>query len=173
MKRPQVVYCDTNILIAWLTDEKRADPTEMDAVYECMREVDRGRIILCISDYLCNAEILAPSTGRVGMDRLNVLFRSRKLQGLDTDSRAQSLAGEIREYYAARKLVDGLSTLSLPDATHLATAIRWRVPIFYTFDDGKRKARDRSLLSLSGSVAGHPLLVSRPPLQQPYLLRPS
>jgi hypothetical protein len=62
------------------------------------------------------------------------------------------LAQEIRVFYRQRN-----KKLSVPDTTHLATAIHYRVDALYTFDED-------DLLPLNGNVAGHDLVICKPPL---------
>jgi hypothetical protein len=82
------------------------------------------------------------------------------VQLLDNDLRVSALAREIREYYEAQSKIDGLPRLTTPDAIHVATAIHYKADAFWTFDDGGYGGR--SLLSLNGNVAGHPLVVCKP-----------
>jgi hypothetical protein len=83
-----------------------------------------------------------------------------------TDPRIASLLAEIKTFYRKLSAKDRKPELSDLDATHLATAIHFKATAFYTFDAGK-KQKSRGLLPLNGNVAGHPLVIRKPPLA-PY-----
>jgi hypothetical protein len=82
------------------------------------------------------------------------------------DDPVMQLAGELCEYYDKQKLIDKGPPLCLPDAIHLATAIIYEAKAFHTFDQ-KGSSRCRGLIPLSGNVAGHKLVVCKPPYTPP------
>jgi len=158
MPARKVIYWDSCIFIAWIKDEKRKEG-EMDGVYECAEEVERNRIKI-ITSVLTRTEVFETNLSQEIKDKYSHLLNRRNVQLLDNDLRISNLAREIREYYDAQSKQDGLPGLSTPDATHLATAIHYNVDEFWTFDNGGYKSR--SLLALSGNVAGFPLTIVKP-----------
>jgi predicted nucleic acid-binding protein len=97
---------------------------------------------------ICEGEI--PPDKKAILDR--TLGPRRGLEQVAVDHRIAPLAQEIRTYYRQRG-----KRLETPDATHLATAIHYRVDALYTFDGD-------DLLPLNGNVAGHNLVICKPPL---------
>lgn len=93
-------------------------------------------------------------------DRYSSFLKRRTVHLVDQDLRISDLGREIREYYHRQRAIDGLPELTIPDATHLATAIHYGVDEFWTFDDGRHGGR--GLLSLNGNVAGHQLTICKP-----------
>jgi len=159
------IYWDSCIFIAWLKNEQRA-PGEMDGVYECVSNVQSGRARL-ITSVLTRTEVFEANLEQHVRDQYSLLLNRRNCQILDNDLRVSNLAREIREYYQNQSKLDGLPDLATPDAIHLATAIHYNANAFWTFDDGGRGGR--SLLSLNGNVAGHPLVVCKPVATQLWL----
>lgn len=167
-KSRNVVAWDSSVLIAWVSNERRADPLERAGILECVQQVMSGKLRLVMSDAV-RSEVLPQVMDDVARERLSEFLKQRtKVTLLSSDARVWDLAGEIRASYIEQHKVDGKGKIriSLPDAVHLATAIHYSIPLFYTFDDGKKGGR--SLLSLDGDVAGHSLAVKRPlPVQMP------
>ena len=79
------------------------------------------------------------------------------------------LAHDLVEWYAERDRQDRLGKLSVPDAIHLATAIRSDCGLFLTFDGqrGDRKKKDRRLLTLTQPIAGQYNLPIEAPVRPP------
>ncbi len=165
MSEPTKAYVDSCVLIGILKNEVRTNPVQAAGLRALVESVDRHETILFISESLRLNEILPSSTGTSGMEKLTRLLKSRKLTELPHDPPVWQLSAKIRDHYLS--VADGFGGLSLPDATHLAAAIRWGIPNFYTWDHGKKDPGKRSLLSLSGNVAGHNLriLEAPPPAQ--------
>lgn len=90
------------------------------------------------------------------------LFKRRNVILVSLDARIADLAHDIRDYY--QRIGKNVRTA---DAIHLATAIYYGVEKFYTFDGTGRRS---GLISLSGNVAGHDLIVCAPMVSQ-YTLR--
>jgi predicted nucleic acid-binding protein len=92
----------------------------------------------------------------VGMD---TLFKDamRRFSRMSVDIRVAGIAHDLRNDSA----VKGGKILKTPDSIHLATAILHRADEFHTFDDG--------LISLSGNVGGHRLIVCKPEARNPQL----
>jgi predicted nucleic acid-binding protein len=138
-------------------DEKR--PTgEMEGVRELAQKVHTNEINL-ITSVLSRAEILRGTLSSVAIDKLAAMMKRRNVEEEATDGKIWNLAHDLRDFY--KKADDGIPTLALPDAVHLATAIHYRADIFYTFDKKDSKKR-RALVPLNGNVAGHTLVIREP-----------
>ena len=83
-------YWDTAPLIAWITDEKRSNPSEMSGLADVIDMVDRGKAILMIS-VLWRAEVLDISLTKPQKKRLEDAFDGRSIVELSIDSRIMSL----------------------------------------------------------------------------------
>jgi predicted nucleic acid-binding protein len=149
------IYWDACIFIAWLKNEVRP-PGEMDGIVECVEAVERNEIRL-ITSVQTRTEVFEANLSDQVKTMYADLLKRRNVQLIDNDLRVSDLARQIREYYAELSHRDGQPGITTPDAVHLATAIHYKADAFYTFDKGDRKAR--SLLSLDGNVAGHPLKI--------------
>jgi predicted nucleic acid-binding protein len=154
----KTIYWDSCVFIAWIKDEKRP-PGEMDGIYECVGHVQKGKIRI-VTSVMTRTEVFETDLTPDVSEKYANLLNRRNVQTLDQDLRVSNLAREIREFYERQSQIDHLPGLSTPDAVHLATAIHYRVEEFWTFDDGGYKSR--SLLSLNGNVAGHPLVITKP-----------
>jgi len=158
----RLIYWDACVFIAWLKDEIRP-PGEMDGVVECVDQVESGSVRL-VTSVLTRTEVFETNLPQDVKARYSALLGRRNVQTVDNDLRVSDLARQIREFYGAQSKRDGLPGLTPADAIHLATAIHYKADAFYTFDDGKKGGR--SLLSLDGNVAGHPLKITKPPVTQ-------
>lgn len=91
----------------------------------------------------------------VGIDSaFKDLLKRLSRQGIDI--RVASLASDLRNHYAKNG-----QSLKVPDAVHLATAIHYRADEFHTFDE--------QLLSFSGNVGDHRLIICKPETKAPQL----
>lgn len=164
-------YWDTAPLIAWIANEKRADPAEMDGLAEVVEMVQRGAAVLMTS-VLWRAEILELKLSKVQRTRLEESFDGRNFIELSADGRVMDLAGEIRAIQKASKKKDVLKNIRTPDAIHLATAIHYDATEFHTFDGARSGTNHAGLLSLNGNVGGHRLKVCVPHATQLRLAFP-
>lgn len=154
------VYWDTCIFIAWIKNERRSNPLEMDGILECVERAERGETLI-VTGQIVKPELMTVRLETEQRALLDRLMMRRCAQILSDNPRIMDLAGEIRAFY----LDQGHGkTLSVPDAVHLATAIYYRVDAFYTFDKGKRGGL--GLLQLDGNVGGHNLHICKPPVTQ-------
>jgi len=151
-----IYYWDSSVIIAYLKGENRP-PGEMGGLYAIARAINSGNASLLVLT-LVRVEVL-DSTLRPGVGEKfrNFLTRSN-VQEQAVDHYIANLAHDIRNYYLMKN-ARGL-TVSTPDALHLATAIIYEVDEFHTFDG--RDAKHLGLLPLNGSVAGHPLKITKP-----------
>ncbi len=162
-KQP-LYYWDTCLFLAWIKDEQRK-VDEMAGVREVIARSKR-REVLIMTSVLTVTEILQ-SKVPVGLGSL-LFDLMRRVERKSIDVKIAKLAHDLRDFYAGRADQFGGKTLSTPDALHLATAILYRADEFHTFDDGS-KGKSLGLLSLSGQVGGHKLIVCKPQPTSPEL----
>lgn len=154
-------YWDTAPLIAWITDEKRADPSEMSGLAEVVEMVERGRAVLMTS-VLWRAEVLDLRLTPMQRRRLDATFDGQSVLELQIDSRIMDLSSQIRSYHLASKKKDTIKNVTVPDAIHLASAIHYEASAFHTFDGARAGKNPGGLLTLNGNVAGHRLKICTP-----------
>lgn len=155
----ELVYWDTCVYIAWLTNEQRPKH-EMDGVYESAKKIqDKKQRLICSA--IVMAQIYVSKMHPHAMDVFERFLKRKSVQYVDFENRAAALTSEIMDYYNAQHTIPG-KKMVFSDAQHLATAMHYNVDAFYTFDEGKRGGID--LLSLNGNVAGHSLKICKPPL---------
>lgn len=144
-------YWDACLFLAWLKDEQRK-AGEMDGVRDIIQRMKR-RDVKIMTSVLTMVEVLSAKIP-VGMD---TLFKDlmKRLNRQSMDIRVASIAHDLRNHY----VMSGVRTLKSPDAIHLATAILYRADEFHTFDD--------QLISLSGNVGGHRLIIYKPETKSP------
>ncbi len=150
-------YWDTCLFLAWLKDETRKSG-EIDGVREIIeRSKKRDCRIMC--SVITTVEVLQ-ATIPAGVD---TLFHGlmKRVSRVGVDTKVAHMAHDIRNHCK----INGSKVIETPDALHLATAILHRADEFHTFDD--------ELLTLSGKVAGHRLVICKPVAISPQLdLRP-
>lgn len=161
----QIIYWDTCIWLAWIKNEKRK-PGEIEGIQEQVEQFERDEIFLATS-VLSLTEMLdlQNKLSAAGQRKFQGFFRHPKLVRIAADLRVAELARDLRDYYFLQHQQDGLPTIELGDAIHLASALHLRVNRFMTFDerDSKNpKHPRRGLINLSGNVAGHKLKIERP-----------
>ena len=158
-------YWDTAPLIAWITDEKRADPAEMAGLAEVIDMVDRGKATLMTS-VLWRAEVLNSAITPAQKKRLEAAFDGSSIIELAIDSRIMKLTGEIRSFHSTSKKKDAMKNIKVPYAIHLACAIHYEATEFHTFDGVRAGANKGGLLTLDGNVGGHRLRICAPKAEQ-------
>lgn len=161
-------YWDTAPLVAWLTDEKRADPAELAGIAAVIDMVDRGRAVLMTS-VLWRSEVLDLDLSTAQKRRLEAAFSGQSIHELAIDSRVMDLAGHIRSVQKKSTKKDAMQNVRVPDAIHLASAIHYGADEFHTFDGVRHGKNAGGLLTLNGNVAGHRLKICAPSAAQ-YLL---
>jgi len=146
------ICLDSTIIIAWMKNEARPNQ-EMGGVEYCIERIMKNEI-KAIASVNIIGEILR---GKYPPEVYDLFERTtskrRNFELIGIDIRISKLIHEIRNYYDSLRI---RRRIELPDASHLATAIQYAVDAFYTFD--------KDLLSLNGNVAGHTLIICKPPL---------
>lgn len=136
---------------------------EMDGVFECANLIMRGEYLLMTSSVFYT-EVSQANLSDQAQRTLDLFLTRRNVLVQPIDARVGSQSVFIKKFYRELDKKDGDGEVSENDATHLATAVHYRVDAFYTFDNGEKGAR--SLLSLNGNVAGYPMVVCKPPVTQ-------
>lgn len=161
MDRP-LVYWDACILIALLTDEDRPDG-EMEGVYSWAERIDREEAVLVVSS-LNRLEVLPTHLSSAQEEVFQNFLKRSNVMEVEMGARVIEKARELMDFYQQLKPESG-KILCRDDAIHLATAILYEVEEFHTFDE-VGKGRCLGLIPLSGNVAGHPLKILKPAVEQ-------
>jgi|KBSSwiStaDraftv2_1062776.scaffolds.fasta_scaffold223148_6 predicted nucleic acid-binding protein len=141
-------YWDANIFIAWLKNEKRK-AGEMEGLAEIVWMVERNQAVM-VTSVVSKSEVLQSTLPLQVQKLFSQIFQRPNLVLVDFSDRIADLAGAIRDFYKQQG-----KKIKLGDAQHLATAIAYQVDEFHTFDED-------DLIPLSGSVAGHRLIICKP-----------
>jgi len=162
-KPKPIYYWDTDVFLAWIKNEQRS-PEDRSGIAEIAEKVHRNEAVLITSAFFL-AELVECNLPAGTMDKIGQLFKRRNIQMKVTDQRVSTLASQIRNHYLEKRRLEGKKgTVSTPDAIHLATAIHYQVDEFHTYDDGGKDGI--SILALNGDVAGHELIIRKPPVKQ-------
>ena len=161
--KKRLFYWDANVFIAWLKGETCWPPSVITGMNDVAREVSENRAVLFTST-VTNTEILQGTLTQTQKTRLADLMQRTNVLQIAADARITDRASAIREYYNTRG-----NKIKTPDAIHLATAILYKANEMQTMDGLDTKGDKKTkLLSLSGDVAGHDLLIVNPyPLHTP------
>lgn len=159
-----IIYWDTCVFLAWIKDEDRPN-NEMMGVNDVAMKISKDHVILLTSE-ITMSEILEATLTDEAKAKLADIFKRRNCQRASIDNKIVQLCSEIRNYYQQRKAIDGLPTIEVPDAIHLATAIHYGAAEFHTFDERDDHGKKRALLPLNGNVASYPLIICKPPLPE-------
>ncbi len=158
-------YWDTVCLIAWITDEERVDPSELDGLAEVIELVEQSKATILMS-VLWRSEVLSGDLTSPQKKRLKNIFDFRLIEEVGIDSRVMDLASEIRAFHRKSTAKSALKNIRVPDAIHLASAIHYEATEFHTFDGKKPDGNVGKLLTLNGNVAGHKLKICAPQAEQ-------
>ncbi len=160
------VYWDTNVLIAWLKDERQWPADVLTGIQDMVYEVETYNAVLFTSS-ITRTEFFSGQLNDVQKQKYALLMRRSNVREIDPHQKITTRASQIREHYDQKRPSVKITT---PDAIHLATAINYRADEFQTLDGleagGSRKTK---LLALNGDagVSGlrivHPYPRTRPP----------
>ncbi len=154
-------YWDSALFIAWVKNEDRLDPADMEGLSEVLQAVESGKARI-ITSVLWRAEALDSRLSKSERDQLVKAFDGRRIVELSIDQRIMELASQIRSYHRVSPEKDKMKTILVPDAIHLASAIHYGATEFHTFDGKKQDGAPSKLLTLDGNVCGHKLRICVP-----------
>ena len=172
-RRKDAIYWDTCIWIAWFCEESRK-PGDMEGVLEDVEQFERGEVLLATSPIILPEMLnLAGKASAAQLERFWRFFDRSDVIKVAADITVCRIAQELRDYYYEQKKHDGLPTLDIGDAIHLASAIQYQCLAFHTFDEKDKRTpskAQRGLIGLSGQVGGkYALTVRKPRATQPQL----
>lgn len=146
MSRDTIYYWDANIFIAWLTGESRS-PDEIEGIQSQVRKIDACEAHL-VTSVLTLVEVLETGVTLDKRNQLKSLFQRENCHLVDVTKEVAEIARDIRVSQSSQG-----RKIKTPDAIHLATAIFFSCPVFYTFDQG---------LPSSIEVCGKKLRIEKP-----------
>lgn len=149
--RPDLVYFDACIFIAYLDGDKSRLASDLAAIDYYADRLENGGCRIATS-VITRIEVLEGKLPPPSRSRLEAFLKRSDVDELSVTSRVSERAHEIRDFYRAKG-----PTLSVPDAIHLASATIHGCGEFLTYDGrGERKREDRGLrlLDISPPVAG-------------------
>ena len=156
----RTVYWDSCIFIAWLKDEQRPNPLDIDGVTYLIEEWDAGRLIV-VTSTITRIEVLDSHFSAEQRAQFQACLRRSTIRVEGVTSPIADLAHDIRDHYAP-------PLIATPDAIHLATAIAGGCESFFTFDGtDPSKKKGRPLLPLGPVIAGKHALATEPPRRPP------
>ena len=154
-----VFYWDSCLFIAWLADEKRKTG-EMEGLAEVVLMVD-AREAYILTSVITRGEVLDSSLSKDAQEKFRNLLCNPSFTFADVSMPISEIASKIRDLY--KNLKPQSINVEVPDATHLATAIAYKVvDEFHTFDE-------KDLLRFDGDVAGYKLKICKPSAKQKQL----
>lgn len=141
------IYWDANAWIAYIRREMpAADNSITEPRFEMCREVlrraENGDIEIVTSAFTLAEVCKRRAEPHDPMINLPALFDQRYIVLVPVDKQVGLFAQNLQ--------LTGVGGLKPPDATHLASALVWDVPVFHTFDKSLR-ALDKNLQSKNGS----------------------
>ena len=135
----------------------------MEAVQNCLERFKKGQLSLMTS-VLTVTEITVAKIPAGIETQLDEVMQRSNFTRLSVDIRVAKLARDLRNHYLIDQHYNG-NTVTVPDSLHLATAILYRATEFHTFDENNTpRYKSLGLLPLSGNVAGHNLVIRKPPM---------
>ena len=146
------VYLDTCIFISQFNGEIRDDPLERAGVEELERKISAEEIDI-VTSVITFTEVLESGVLPEAREKLERMFWRPNCLYVGVDRQIAEIAHDIRDFYRKKQEIDGLPTVTTPDALHLATAIRRGCPTFYTFDKNDKQKKSRGLIPLGPMVA--------------------
>ena len=120
---------DTSVIIDYLEGTERA----REHVPFIISEVERGETRILVSAY-AEVEVVRLDSALTDTeeDMIREFFRRSYVYRCQLDSRTAEIARHIARLSSRD---DKVRTVKPKDAVHVATAIRWNIPIFEAFDD--------------------------------------
>jgi predicted nucleic acid-binding protein len=148
---PKLVYWDSSIFIAWITNEQRPD-NEMLGVQEVINQV-AGKQIQLVTSVIAETEIFELGLTIENLEKIKQVLRNPNYcVQVNVDPMVARTARIIREL--AKK--EANRRIRTPDALHIATAMTVGCEAMHSFDD-------RHMLNLNGQH-GISVQIIKPPL---------
>ena len=165
MAGARVIYLDSCVLIAWITEETRPDPADLDGILYWVEQWELRNVVFVVSA-LVRAEVLEADLTDQQAEKFKAFLKRSTVHEAGVSAPIIDLAHDIRSYY---KRTTKFAKVKVPDAIHLATAIAERCELFLTFDGkpaGTGKPR-KKLLALGPTIGGTHHLPIAAPLRPP------
>ena len=118
--------------------------------------VDRNKANL-LTSVITKSEVLQSTLSAEARMLFNNIFKRPNITLVDLTNPIADLSSSIRDYYISRS-----QKMKTPDSQHLATAIAYQVDEMHTFDED-------DMITKSGNVAGHHLIICKPSAPQGVL----
>src|SRR5436853_6164062 len=99
--KPELVYWDAGIFLAWMTDEQRADPADLEGIKEQVKLFSDGKLQLATS-VITLTEILESQLPHGARETFEKLFQRRNCHLVNLDRNMASIAHNIRDFYSTR-----------------------------------------------------------------------
>lgn len=158
-KTPDRLYWDANAWIAYIRKEMPAADNEIkDPRFEMCRDVlrraEQGDVEIATSAFTLAEVCKRRSEPHDPSVNLPAFFDQRFVVLVPVDKQVGLLAQQLQ--------LTGVGNVRPPDATHLASALTWSIPVFHTFDGGLL-ALDNVLTCKDGTT----LRIVKPGQEQP------
>jgi predicted nucleic acid-binding protein len=180
MRKNHSIYFDSCIYIAFYRQEVGSyGQDRIDAINEAWKENERGgQTIVTSSLAICEVEkVLLEHKLEKELQDFQNRFQFALHKAIDPDPVICDKAARYRDFYFRNPIKrptrdKPYCNLQTPDAIHLATAKLNGCGEVWTFDGlhtGKDKWESIKMLWLDNKVAGEPLLIVAPVIEQPPL----
>lgn len=155
MSGKPVVYWDASAFIALLKGEDSHGPDVAQALRSQAGAFDRGEIIIATST-VGLAEVFCANISHVGMERFEQMIRRKNFLPVAVNDSIARDAARLRSH--CHRLAKSQSTgdpylLAMPDAIHVATAMRIKADVLVTTDTKDKlveaKRRDLGMTQVS------------------------
>lgn len=137
-------YWDSSVFLAWLLPE----PERADDCRSVIRAAQKGDIII-VTSAITLTEVIRlknrPSLKEDQENKIRSFFRNQYISVRNLDRFVAEQARQLIWRHGIKP----------KDATHLATALRWEVPVLDTYDGD-------DLIALDGKVGDPPLRICEP-----------
>ncbi len=154
-------YWDTCIYLAWLKQED-LNKDHLPFIERLIKDNDQGQNVI-ITSTITMIEVLSVGLTEKMEQTFRDWMRPQKFRArFDVDPKVSLRARMLRESVLE---IEKKTTLTTPDAIHVATAILYGANAMHTFDDGRKKSGGKkgvSLLDLNGREDVGSLKICKP-----------
>lgn len=126
MAGKRCIYWDACIFIAWIRNEVRHDPRDLDGIAYFVGEWEASRLVI-VTSTITRTEVLDSSLNAEQAAKFRLLMRRSAIQVEAVTGPVADLSHDLRNFYASPRL-------TTPDAIHVATAIAADCDTLHTFD---------------------------------------